>query len=121
VGGAIDEVPLQRELPAGEIYLMEGKPARALEFLKRSLDYDAHNIKAQEVLSTAYRLLGQPDKARMTLNEILGIDPLAHLARFEEYLLEPSPQKLEDFKSLIRNELPHETYLEIAMYYVNLV
>ena len=104
----------------GEIYLMEGKPARALEFLKRSLDYDAHNIKAQEVLSTAYRLLGQPDKARMTVNGILGIDPLAHLARFEQYLLEPSPQKLEDFKSLIRNELPHETYLEIAMYYVNL-
>jgi tetratricopeptide (TPR) repeat protein len=104
----------------GEIYLMEGKPARALEFLKRSLEYDAHNIKALEVLGTAYRLLGQPDKARETLNRILDIDPLAHLARFEQYLLEPGPQKLNEFKSLIRNELPHETYLEIAMHYVSL-
>ena len=41
----------------GEIYLMEGNSGRALEFLQRSLDYDAHNIKAQQVLSTAYRLL----------------------------------------------------------------
>ena len=104
----------------GEIYLMEGKSGRALEFLKRSLDYDAHNIKALEVLSTAYRLLKQPEKAKETLSGILEIDPLNHLARFEQYLLEPGQQRLDDFKSLIRNELPHETYLEIAMHYVNL-
>jgi tetratricopeptide (TPR) repeat protein len=104
----------------GEIYLMEGKSGRAIEFLKRSLDYDAHNIKALEVLSTAYRLLKQPEKAKETLSGILEIDPLNHLARFEQYLLEPGQQRLDDFKSLIRNELPHETYLEIAMHYVNL-
>jgi tetratricopeptide (TPR) repeat protein len=104
----------------GEIYLMEGNPARALEFLRRSVEYDAHNIQALQVLSAAYRLLKQPDKAKETSNRILEIDPLSHLARFEQYLLEPNAQKLAEFKSLIRNELPHETYLEIAMFYVNL-
>jgi len=104
----------------GEIYLMEGNSGRALEFLQRSLDYDAYNIKAQQVLSTACRLLKRPEKAKETLSKILDIDPLNHLARFEQYLLEPGAQKLDNFKSLIRNELPHETYLEIAMYYVNL-
>jgi len=104
----------------GEIYLMEGNSGRALEFLRRALDYDANNIKAQQVLSTAYRLLKNPAKAKETLGRILEIDPLNHLARFEQYLLEPGAQKLGEFKSLIRNEIPHESYLEIAMHYVNL-
>ncbi|NWG14142.1 MAG: tetratricopeptide repeat protein [Acidobacteria bacterium] len=104
----------------GEVYMMEGKPGRALEFLRRALDYDVHSIKAQQVLATACRLFKQPDDARKALNRILEIDPLNHLARFEHYLLEPEPQKLDVFKSLIRNEIPHETYLEIAMYYVSL-
>ena len=43
-----------------------------------------------------------------------------HLARFEQYLLEPRRRRLHDFQSMIRNELPHETYLEIAVYYANL-
>ncbi len=104
----------------GEIYMMEGNSARALEFLRRSVEYDANNIQALHVLSTAYRLSKQPDKAKATCDRILGIDPLSHLARFERYLLEPSAQRLTEFKSLIRNELPHETYLEIAMFYFNL-
>ncbi len=104
----------------GEIYLMERNRGRALEFLQRSLEYDAHNIQALQVLSSALRLFKEPEKAKATLSRILDIDPLNHLARFEQYLLGPDVQRLENFKSLIRNELPHETYLEIAMYYVNL-
>ena len=49
------------------------------------------------------------------LAKILEIDPLNHFARFEQYLLEPGPGTLNNFKSMIRNELPHETYLEIAV------
>ncbi len=104
----------------GEIYLMERNHERALEFLRRALDYDAHNLKTQQVLSTAYRLSKQPDKARVALSKILQTDPLNHLARFEQYLLDPGPRSLNEFKAMIRNELPHETYLEVAMDYVNL-
>jgi tetratricopeptide (TPR) repeat protein len=104
----------------GEIYLMEGKPGRAMEFLQRSLDYDAHNIKTMEVLSTAYRLLKNPAKAKEMQDRILAIDPLSHFARFEQYLLEPDAARLQNFKSMIRNEIPHESYLEIAMHYVSL-
>jgi len=103
-----------------EIYLTEGNLGEALTYLRRSLDYDAYNIKTYQVLSTTYRLLKQPEKAQATLKKILEIDPLNHLARFEQYLLAPTRQNLERFRSLIRNELPHETYLEIAMYYVDL-
>lgn len=103
-----------------EIYLMEGDVARAEEYAKRSLDYDTRNVKSLQVLSTLYRRTGKPDKARGTLARILEIDPLSHLARFETYLLKPDSASLTVFRSMIRNEMPHESYLEIAAYYVNL-
>jgi len=104
----------------GGIYVMEGNLERAQEYLKRSLEYDANNVRTYEVLATVYRLLKQPRKAQETLAKILEIDPLDHLARFEQYLLEPGPATLNNFKSMIRSELPHETYLEIAVSYANL-
>ncbi len=104
----------------GEIYLMEHNYNRALEYLRRSLDYNAYNVKTYQVLATLYRLRKQPDKARKTLDKILRMDPLNHLAQFEQYLLDPSPAKRSRFQALIQNELPQETYLETAMYYVDL-
>ena len=103
-----------------EIYLMEGNFERAQIYSQRSLDYDAHNVKTLQVLSTVYRRMGKPEQARATLARILEIDPLSHFARFETYLLQPDASTLASFRSMIRNEMPHETYLEIASYYVNL-
>ena len=104
----------------GGIYVMEGNLDRAQEYLARSLEYDANNVRTYQVLATVYRLQKQPRKAQEALAKILEIDPLNHLARFEQYLLAPGPGTLNNFKSMIRNELPHETYLEIAAYYANL-
>jgi Flp pilus assembly protein TadD len=104
----------------GGIYLQERKFDLAEDYLHQSLSYDAYNIKSYQLLATALRLHKQPDKARETLSRILDIDPLNHLTRFEQYLLDPSPAALANFKSLIRSEFPHETYLEIAAYYANL-
>ena len=104
----------------GGIYLMEGNLPRSEEYLQRSLEYDVSNIRTLQVLATVYRLEKQPAKARETLAKILEIDPLNHLAQFEQYLLEPSEAGISRFQSAIRSELPHETYLEIAAYYVNL-
>jgi tetratricopeptide (TPR) repeat protein len=104
----------------GAAYLMDGNLARAEEYLKRSLEYDVNNVRTYQVLAAVYRLRGQAAKARETLAKILEIDPLNHLARFEQYLLAPGADTLKQFQSMIRSELPHETYLEIAAYYVNL-
>ncbi len=103
-----------------EIYLMEGNFERAEDYARRSLEYDARNVKTHQVLSTLYRRTGQPAKAREILAKILDIDPLSHFARFETYLLSPNATTLAAFRSMIRNEMPHESYLEIAAYYVNL-
>lgn len=103
-----------------EIYLMEGNFERSEEYARRSLDYDQRNIKALQVLSTLYRRTGRTAEARETLARILEIDPLSHFARFETYLLRPDTVTLAGFRSMIRNEMPHETYLEIAANYMNL-
>lgn len=104
----------------GGIYLAERNFDLAMEFLNRSLSYDADNVRTYQLLATAYRLQNQPDKAREVLSRILEIDPLSHFARFERYLLNPGAETLDDFKSTIHSELPHETYLEIAAYYRDL-
>jgi len=104
----------------GSIYLTERNFDRAQDYLNQSLSYDAYNIRTYQILATTYRLQKQPDKAREALNKILDIDPLNHFARFEQYLLEPGPETLNNFKSMIHNEFPHEVYLEIAAFYANL-
>ncbi len=103
-----------------EIYLMESNFERSEQYARRSLEYDANNIKTRQVLSTLYRRTGKPAQAREILAQILNIDPLSHFARFETYLLKPDAATLVSFRSMIRNEMPHESYLEIAAYYMNL-
>ena len=48
---------------------------------------------------------------------MLSIDPLNHFAGFEKYLWEKSDAAKQQFVSLIKNELPHETFLELAAWY----
>ena len=92
----------------------------ALEYAQQALDYDRYNIVAYQVRATTYRKLNQPKLARRALEQVLEIDPLNHLARFELYLLQPNNKSLKNFQSMIRNELPHENYIEMATYYVRL-
>jgi tetratricopeptide (TPR) repeat protein len=103
-----------------EIYIMEGRLDLAQEYAKRSLEYNVNNVKTYQIQATIFRALGQADQARKTLNMLLDLDPLNHLARFELYLLEPNPDNLANFKVLIRNEMPYETFQELAISYVNL-
>lgn len=102
-----------------EIYIKKGNHARALEFANRSVDFNNQNINAYKVLAISHRKQQNSEEAQAALNRILELDPLNHFARFEQYQLEQSDSRLNEFTSLIRGELPHETYLELAIYYAN--
>ncbi len=104
----------------GEIYLCEKNWNMAEEYARRALEYNAYNINAMQALAIVYRQKGMPAKAQGMLARILDSDPLNHVARYERYSLKPSNSNLEQFHSKIRNEWPHETYLEIALYYHSL-
>ena len=52
------------------------------------------------------------------LDRISALDPLSHFARFERFRLAPTGRNREDFVGMIRSELPHESFLELAAVYM---
>ena len=103
-----------------EIHLLENNLDTAREYAERSLKFNTFNLRAYELLAILHRKQSAPDEAEKILSRLFEIDPLNHLIRFERYLWEPTPEKLESFKSMIRTELPHEQVLEMAVSYANL-
>lgn len=99
----------------GEIHMLEDRIGDALEYAGRALEYDTRNLNALHVRAAALRRSGRDREAGKTLEEILELDPLNHRARHMLSLLRPSPLAEKEFRSLIRSEFPHETYLELAL------
>ena len=86
----------------------------------RSLDYDRANVRASRLLTVLYRVQKRTENGKSAVIHLRAIDPLSHLADFESCLLDRSDESLVKFRSMIRNELPHESYLELASYYYGL-
>jgi len=86
---------------------------------RKALDYNRNNLVAYQILGTALRKSNKPDQASEIWKMLLEIDPLSHYAHFEQFLLRPTGENQAIFQNAIHNELPHETYLELAMDYVN--
>lgn len=102
-----------------EIYLQERDFEKAAHYAARSLDYNRMNLDARQVLMVVYRKTARPEKAIEQIDAVLTDMPLYHPARFERLALDNGLQSLDSgkLKSLIRNELPFETYIEIATWY----
>lgn len=103
-----------------EICVLEGRLDLALEYAGRAIDFNRYNLRALEVKAVICRASGRMSLAGKVLDELLELDPLNHLARFERYLLERSGENLALFQAMIRGELPHEAYLETAVFYSGL-
>ncbi len=98
-----------------EVYLREGRHDRALGCAESSLDNNRRNLDGLQLQAVIHRLRGDRDGASAALTALLALDPLNHCARFEKY--RHGQASREDFSGLIRNEMPHETYLELAAWY----
>ncbi|WP_428329421.1 DUF5107 domain-containing protein [Mucilaginibacter sp.] len=102
------------------LYLNEKDFNKALAFASKALDYNRFDISALQVQAIVYRNRGDKDKEIQVLDTISSFNPLDHFARFERYLLDPSAANKNKFTSMIRDEQPIETYLELsAAYYKN--
>ena len=77
-------------------------------------------MRASQLLTALYRVQRKTENAKDAVAHLKAIDPLSHLADFENFLLDRSEENLEQFKSMIRSELPVESYLELASYYLGL-
>lgn len=99
------------------IYLMEKDFRRAMGYAERAVDFNRFNIEALQLQAVISRYQNDRVKAEEVLKTILSYDPLNHFARFEKYLLSNSEETKINFTSLVRNELPQETYMELAVWY----
>jgi predicted Zn-dependent protease len=103
-----------------KIYFREGNYGQSLHYAEKSLDFNTNNLEAYQAIAVIYRLQKNKRKAEEQLDRILSIDPLNHFSRFEKYLWENTAAEKNAFVSLVKNELPHETFLELAAWYHNL-
>jgi hypothetical protein len=99
----------------GKEYLREKLYDRTVAAAREGLFSNARNLDALQLYACAQRLQGNTARADAALADLLELDPLNHFARFERYLRGKARPK--DFTALIRNELPHETFLELAAWY----
>ncbi|MFC1545628.1 DUF5107 domain-containing protein [Gemmatimonadota bacterium] len=103
-----------------EICFLEGDLSLALTYADRAREANSLNIRAMELQAIIHRYLRDPDQAGKIVEDLLEIDPLNHLARFEQYALDQTAEKIDRFISMIRSELPHEHFLELAISYQRL-
>lgn len=75
------------------------------------------NENANVVKAMIQRKRGNTAAALKCLDEQLKLDPLNHFARFEKYLDTGAGSDKNDFVHYIRQEMPHETYIELAIQY----
>ena len=75
-------------------------------------------MDAYQLLVVMHRLKNDRLRATAMLDTILIYDPLSHFARFEKYLA--GNVRIEEFTGMVRNEMPAQTFLELAIWYYNI-
>ncbi len=102
-----------------KVYLRENNYTRALTYASKSIESNATNVQAYQVMALSYRLNAEKDKAVDAIGRLAKINPLNHFTRFEEYRLLNTEAAKYKFTTLIRNEMPHESYLQLADWYLS--
>lgn len=103
-----------------KLALKEKEYSKALVYAGKSLAFNNYNLSAYECEAIAYRLLHKKEEAEQAGRQLLSLAPLNVLAKFERYLWQPSESTRLNITSLIQNEMPQETYLELAIRYYNI-
>ncbi|HAK78834.1 MAG TPA: hypothetical protein DCM71_18485 [Runella sp.] len=91
--------------------------AKADEFLQQALEANSTNFDALQLEIVVARKRKRNAHALKLIKELLFKDPLNHFARFENTLITNGEDNKKAFSGLINSELPHETYIEIALWY----
>lgn len=103
-----------------KIYFRENDFGKAIEYANKGIGVNRYNMDAWRLLALIYRLQNDRQHAKEMLDTILHYDPLEHFAGFEKYMAENSAENKKQFVDLVRNEMPAQTFLELAIWYHNI-
>ncbi|MBN2505570.1 MAG: DUF5107 domain-containing protein [Verrucomicrobia bacterium] len=103
-----------------KLALHAGDFARAALNAERSLELNQRNLEARQLIALVRRLQGHRVEARNALDALLALDPLSAFGGFEKALAEGGEDALRAFAASVRNEMPQETFLELAAWYRSL-
>ncbi|WP_300598886.1 DUF5107 domain-containing protein [Niabella sp.] len=89
-----------------------------VQYAEKSLLQNRYNIEGLQLLYLANRITGNSNS--LVEKSIREAEPLNHFLLFEKFLEKGNIEDEKAFTGSIRNELPYQTYLELASWYVQL-
>ncbi len=98
------------------VYFREKNWAMARNYVDKILDIQPANPQGIKIKLVLDRLRNTPVDLAV-IDQLSQIDPDNHFVAFEHYLRSPNQHNLDAFQSGIQNELPEQTYLEMAIWY----
>ncbi|MFC4221270.1 DUF5107 domain-containing protein [Flagellimonas marina] len=98
-----------------KLSLLEKKYGKAIELGEKALMYNQANVVALEIQAVAHRLQNNTEQAKQVLSKLYDLDNTSAFVAFERTLHGES--NVSSLKSLITNELPAESYIELAVKY----
>jgi Tfp pilus assembly protein PilF len=108
-------------LELGKIYFNEFNPDKAFLYSQKSLETNALNFDAMQLMSFALREKGDKKAANKVIDNCLALNPLNAVARAEQMFNSSDiDAAARDIKKSITNEMPNETALECLSYYKQL-
>ena len=112
--------PAYREpacIELAKLFVLKDELKLAKQYVDRIIEKDNNNQEALLLSAIIARKNGREKAAEKDIMKMEALSPLNHFARFEKMLLKGDKYSENNFVSLIRNELSHETFLEMALWY----
>jgi predicted Zn-dependent protease len=103
-----------------KITLRQKNYQQSFEYAEKSLVNNSQNISALQLQYVCSRLMENKNAQKEIKTKILHLDPMNHFIRFEEYWKNKNAVNKDLFTFLIRDEMPQQTYLDLAVWYSNL-
>ncbi|MEO9022950.1 MAG: DUF5107 domain-containing protein [Ginsengibacter sp.] len=103
-----------------KMHLEKKDYAKAYKYASRSLENNVDNTTSLQLQLVAARLMNHTQDEEKIKQDLLRIDPLNHFVAFEGFWKTKDEASKNTFMNAIRNELPVETYLELAIWYYNI-
>lgn len=103
-----------------KLYFRENDLSKALHYAHKSLEVNTGNVDAYQIIALVSRIRHEKEPAEDALKKLNRLSPLNHFIRFERYRWQDSESNKKDFISAIQNEIRHETYLQLADWYLSL-